>query len=206
MISATRTLPDGYIQTHEFNLAKNKRLAILLNIVGFIIFVLSFVLLGLFVRWVRPDLSTITFTIRGDVSALLQLLGLFLLVALIMVVHELIHGLFFWVFTRSKPTYALRPAYAYAAAPDWFILVRQYWIIGLAPLVLIDAIGILLILLAPAGWILTILLLVALNTAGSIGDMLITARLLRLSPAGLAKDTGDSVCFFEPATALSKSV
>jgi hypothetical protein len=206
MISATRTLPDGYIQTHEINLAKNKRLAILLNIVGFIIFVLSFVLLGLFVRRVRTDLSTITFTMRGDLSALLQLLGLFLLVALIMVVHELIHGLFFWVFTRSKPAYALRRSYAYAAAPDWFIPFRQYWIIGLAPLVLIDAIGILLILLAPTGWILPILLLVALNTAGSIGDMLITLRLLRLSPASLAKDTGDSVCFFEPDAAMTKSV
>jgi hypothetical protein len=205
MISATRTLPDGYTQTHEINLTKNKRLSNLLNIAGFIIFVLSFVLLGLFVRWVRPDLSIITFTIRGDLSALLQLLGLLLLVALIMVVHVLIHGLFFWVFTRSKPAYALRRAYAYAAAPDWFIPVRQYWIIGLAPLVLIDAIGILLIMLAPARWILTILLLVALNTAGSIGDMLITLRLLRLSPASLAKDTGDSVCFFEPDTAMSKS-
>lgn len=206
MISATRTLPDGYTQTHEIDLAKNKRLSILLNIAGFMIFVLSFVLLGLFVRWVRPDLSTITFTMRGDLSALLLLPGLLLLVALIMVVHELIHGLFFWVSTRSKPAYALRRAYAYAAAPDWFIPVRQYWMIGLAPLVLIDAIGILLILLAPAGWILTILLLVALNTGGSIGDMLITLRLLRLSPASLAKDTGDSVCFFEPDTAMSKSV
>ena len=72
MISATRTLPDGYTQTHEINLAKNKRLSILLNIAGFIIFVLSFVLLGLFVRWVRPDLSTITFTMRGGLSALLR--------------------------------------------------------------------------------------------------------------------------------------
>jgi len=205
MISSTRTLPDGYIQTHEINLAKNKGLAILLNIVGFIVFALSFVLLGLFVRWSRPELATITFSIRGGLSTILQLLGLLVLVAIITVVHELIHGFFFWVFTRSKPVYALRPAYAYAAAPDRFIPVRHYWMIGLAPLVIMDAIGLLLILLAPASWILTILLLVALNTAGSIGDMFITARLLRLSPASLAKDTGDRVCFFEPDATVSKS-
>jgi len=204
MISSTRTLPDGYIQTQEINLAKNKGLAILLNIVGFIIFGLSFVLLGSFVRWARPELATITFSIRGGLSTILQLLGLLVLVAIITVVHELIHGFFFWVFTRSKPVYALRPAYAYAAAPDWFIPVRHYWIIGLAPLVIMDAIGLLLILLAPAGWILTILLLVTLNTAGSIGDLFMTAQLLRMSPASLAKDTGDRVCFFEPANAISK--
>ena len=202
MISSTRTLPEGYIQTHEIDLAKNKGLSILLNLVGIIIFFLSFVLLGSFVRWVRPELSTSTFTIKFDLSTLL---GLLVLVALTMVVHELIHGFFFWVFTRSKPVYALRPAYAYAAAPDWFIPIRHYWIIGLAPLVLIDAIGLLMILLTPASWILTIVLLVALNTAGSIGDMLITAQLLRLSPASLAKDTGDKVSFFEPSADVSKS-
>ena len=206
MISSTRVLPDGYIQTHEINLAKNKGLGILLNFVGIIIFFLSFVLLGAFVRWARPELSDITFTIKVDLSTILQLLGLLLLVAFILVVHELIHGYFFWVFTRGKPVYALRLAYAYAAAPDWFIPVRHYWIIGLAPLVLIDAIGLLLIFLAPASWILTIILLVALNTGGSIGDMFITAWLLRLSPASLAKDTGDRVCFFEPVAAVSKSV
>ena len=202
MISSTRTLPDGYVQTHEIDLAKNKELAILLNLVGVIIFFLSFVLLGSFVRWARPDLSTGTFTIKFD---LLTILVLLVLVALTVVVHELIHGFFFWVFTRSRPVYALRPAYAYAAVPDWFIPIRHYWIIGLAPLVLIDAIGLLLILLSPAGWILTIVLLVTLNTAGSIGDMLITTQLLRLSPASLAKDTGDKVSFFEPSAAVSRS-
>lgn len=202
MISSTRTLPDGYVQTHEVDLSKNKGLASLLNIVGVVIFFLSFVLLGWFIRWARPELSASTFSIKFDLSTIL---GLLVLVALTVVVHEFFHGFFFWVFTRSRPVYALRPAYAYAAAPDWFIPIRHYWIIGLAPLVLMDAIGLLLILFAPASWILTIVLIVALNTAGSIGDMLITAQLLRFSTGSLAKDTGDKVSFFEPAAAVSRS-
>ena len=107
MISSTRTLPDGYVQTREIDLAKNKGLAILLNIVGVILFFLSFVLLGSFVRWARPELLTSTFTITFDLSTIL---GLLVLVAFTVVVHELIHGFFFWVFTRSRPVYALRPA------------------------------------------------------------------------------------------------
>lgn len=198
MISSTQTLPDGYIQTHEINLAKNKVLAVILNVVGFFIFFFSNVLLRSFANWVRPGLLSSTYTFTVNLSTIGQLLALLALVALILVVHELIHGFFFWMFTRSKPIYALHLAYAYAAAPDWFIPFRQYWIIGLAPLVIIDAIGLLLILLTPTSWILPVIFLVALNTGGAIGDILITARLFRLSPACLVKDSGAGVCFFEP--------
>jgi len=198
MISSTRTLPDGYIQTHEINLAKTKGLAVLLNIAGLFIFFFSFWLLGSFANWVRPGLVSSTLAFQVNLSTIGQLLGLLALVVLILVAHELFHGFFFWVFTRSKPVYALHLTYAYAAAPDWFIPFRQYWIIGLAPLVIMDAIGLLLIWLAPTGWILPVMLLVALNTGGAVGDILSIARLFRLSPACLVKDRGDGVCFFEP--------
>ena len=198
MISSTQTLPDGYIQTHEINLAKNKGLAVLLNVAGLFIFFFSFWLLGSFANWVRPGLVSSTFTFQLNLSTIGQLLGLLVLVALILVVHELIHGFFFWVFTRNKPVYVLHLTYAYAAAPDWFIPFRQYWIIGLAPLVIMDAIGLLVIWLAPTGWILPVILLVALNTSGAVGDILSIVRLFRSSPACLVKDSGDGICFFEP--------
>jgi hypothetical protein len=199
MLSSTQTLPEGYIQTHEIDLAKNKWLAVLLNIAGFFIFILSFALLGLFASRVHPGLLIGTLSILIDLSTLGQLLGLLAAAAIILVMHELIHGFFFWMFTRSKPVFALHLAYAYAAAPGWFIPARQYWIIGLAPLVIITAIGLLLIWLAPASWVLPVILITALNIGGAAGDMLVIARLLRTSPACLANDAGDRVCFFEPA-------
>ena len=54
-----------------------------------------------------------------------------------LVVHELIHGLFFWLFTGSAPRYGLGLSYAYAAAPDWYIPRRKYQVTGLAPVVII---------------------------------------------------------------------
>jgi len=174
MISSTTTLPDADVQTHENGLEEYNRLATLLNIVGVVLFFLGFVLLVSFIGRARPELSSSTLTIIFDLS---MILGLLVLVALTMVVHEFLHGFFFRVFTHSRPVYALPPGYADAAAPDWFIPIRDYWIIGLAPLVLLDAIGLLLILLAPGSWILTIVWIVALNTAGSIGDILITVQL-----------------------------
>ncbi len=196
MISSTKTLPDGYRQTSEINLSKSKGLSILLNVAAILLFVLSLVLLGAFLRRTRPELFTGALPFTLD---LLQIAGLFASVALMLLVHELIHGLFFWVFTRSRPVFALRPLYAYAAAPEWFIPARYYWIIGLAPLVLIDLIGLLFILVVSPGWIPMLGFLVILNTAGAVGDLFIVAGLLRLSPGSLVKDAGDCVNFFERA-------
>jgi uncharacterized membrane protein (DUF485 family) len=196
MISPTRTLPDGYRQTDEIDLAKNKSLAVLLSLVAMVLFVLCFLLLGSFVGWARPELSTGTSVFTLD---LFRILTFFAAIILTILVHEAIHGFFFWVFTRSQPVFALRLEYAYAAAPDWFIPVRQYWIIGLAPLLLIGALGLVLIFVASPGWIPMLVFLVALNTAGAVGDLFIVARLLRLSPGSLVKDAGDQMSFFELA-------
>jgi hypothetical protein len=201
--SSTQTLPDGYARTLEINLAKNKGSAVLLNIVGLFISILAFVLMGLLTRFARPGAFSEAFIFKADLSTMGQLLVLVLLIAVSLVVHELIHGFFFWLFTRSKPVYALHLAYAYAAAPDWYIPVRQYWIVGLAPLVLIDLAGLLLVLLASPGLILLIIFLVAFNTGGSVGDMWIILNSLCKSPACLVNDVGDGVTFFEP---LSPSI
>jgi hypothetical protein len=199
MISSTRTLPGGYIQTDEINLARNKGLAVVLNIVGFFIIIFSFILLVLFARWARPGLFSDAFTYNTNLSTIGALLVLIVLVTLSLILHELIHGFFFWIFTRSKPVYALNLAYAYASAPLWYIPVSQYWIIGLAPLVLIDTIGLLLIILTPASWVLLLIFLVASNTGGAVGDLWVAFRLLRASPDCLINDVGDSVAFYEPA-------
>lgn len=203
MSSSTRTLPDGYRQTSEINLARDMGLMILVNLVGTVIFVLSLILLGSFLDRARPDFATseVAFTLN-----IFGLFGLFVSLILTVLLHELIHGVFFWAFTGSRPVFALRLLYAYAAAPDWFIPARHYWIIGLAPLVLIGMLGLLIIALAPIGWIPLFGFLVALNTAGATGDLFIIARLLRLSPDSLINDAGDRILFFEPPVPSSNSV
>lgn len=196
--STTQTLPDGFKKTYEINLAKNKGLAILLNIVGLILFMVIFALLILLAYWVRPGFSSGFIQNIGIMSSLWLLLVLIVLIAFTLVLHELIHGFFFWLFTHSKPIYALHLAYAYAAAPDWFIPIRLYWIIGIAPLLIIDAAGLLLIFVVPVSWLLAIIFLITLNTGGAVGDLLVLSHLLRVSPACLVNDVGDGVSFFEP--------
>ena len=198
MNTLTQTLPAGYIQSGQIDLKKDKRLIILLNIVGVTVIVLSFYLLSAFTAWVRPDIMT--FSVTVTVTNLLGALGL---TVLILPLHEGIHGLFFWIFSRSRPVFGLRPLYAYAGAPTWFFPKGQFFITTLAPLVVIGAAGLLLLLLAPISWVLMIVFLVASNTGGAVGDLFVFFRLLRSSPTSFANDTGEVVTFYELAPAVS---
>jgi hypothetical protein len=144
MNTSTQSLPDGYVQSDEINLKKNKRLAILLNIGAFIIFIPMFYLLSRFIALVRPDITNFSVTITIG-----KVFGAIGLVVLVLNIHEIIHGLFFWIFSHGRPVFALRPLYAYAGAPTWFFPKRQYAITALGPLVIIGAVGLLLLLLAP---------------------------------------------------------
>ena len=192
MNTSTQTLPAGYIQSIQINLKKDMRLAILLNIGAFIIFIPMFYLLSRFIALVRPDITNFSVTITIG-----KVFGAIGLVVLVLIIHEIIHGLFFWIFSHGRPVFALRPLYAYAGAPTWFFPKRQYAITALGPLIIIGAVGLLLLLLAPISWMLMIALLVALNTSGAIGDIFVFFRLLKCSQTSFANDTGEVVTFFE---------
>ena len=192
MNTSTQTLPVGYIQSGQIDLKKDKRLAILLNIGAFIVFIPMFYLLPGFTALVRPESTNFSGTITiGNV------LGALGLTVVVLIIHEIIHGLFFWIFSHGRPVFALRPLYAYAGAPAWFFPKRQYAITALGPLVIIGAVGLLLLLLAPISWIPMIAFLVALNTGGAMGDLLAFIRLLKCSPTSFTNDTGDVVTFYE---------
>lgn len=125
------------------------------------------------------------------------MLSAFGLTVIILLLHEGIHGFFFWVFSRSRPVFGLRPLYAFFGAPTWFFQKRQYAITALGPLFIIAAVGLLFLMAGPADWVLMIAFLVAINTGGAIGDMFVFNRLLKSSPTSFANDNGDVVTFFE---------
>jgi hypothetical protein len=192
---STQSLPDNYQPVYIINLAKNKLLAVVLNLAALFVVLLSFWLLGIFTKWIHPDLSRTIISVKFGLSEIIFLL---FLVVLNLVVHELIHGVFFWLITRSKPVFGLSLSYAFAAAPHWYIPKRFYWIIGLAPLILISLIGLLIIAIGPPSWMLPALVVTGFNTGGAVGDIWIIFRLLRTSSTSLVNDTGHTVSFFQP--------
>jgi len=194
MTQSTQTLPDGYQRLFIINLAKNIVLAIVLNIASLFVIVLSFWLLMLFAKVMHPEFSNTLFSLQ---FGLLESIILIILVVFNLVIHELIHGMFFWLFTHSKPIFGFSLSYAFASAPDWYIPKSHYLIIGLAPLILIGLAGLLIIAIGPTSWILPALLVTGFNTGGAIGDIWIIYKLLRTNSTCLVNDTGHQVSFFQ---------
>jgi Putative zincin peptidase len=194
---STKALPEGYAQSDEINLKKNKRLAIILNIIAVVVAIFSFYLLSGFTALMRPGLMNSS----GSITLVMVviLVGLYVI---LMTMHELIHGFFFWVFTRSRPVFGIRQFYAFAGAPAWYIPTRQYAFVTLGPLIIIGVAGMLLMLIVPESWLLTIIFLVALNTGGAMGDFLVFTHLFKLPQTCLANDTGDVITFYEHALPL----
>lgn len=191
----TRSLPEGYTLAREINLLRDRNLALGLNVAALMAFFLVMMALNALMILMCPGGVSLTFTGDSMLGTLALLVGL---TVVNLVVHEAIHGLFFYVFTRTRPVFALRLAYAYAAAPDWYIPARAYTVIGLAPLILIDLVCLLLMLLVPA-WTFALALVIGLNTSGAVGDLFIVGLVLRSRRDCLVNDRGDSVAVYAPS-------
>jgi hypothetical protein len=110
------------------------------------------------------------------------------------VLHEAVHGAFFWLFTRERPRFGLHlPFAAYAAAPDWLLLRFQHLVVGLAPFAVITLLGLALLPVAPPLVVSALLLVIVTNAAGSTGDFLMAAWLLMQPADVLVQDTGAAI-------------
>jgi hypothetical protein len=127
-----------------------------------------------------------------------DLIALILSIVVMVVFHELIHGLFFWLFTHERPKFALRSGYAFAAAPEWYLPKFQYIMVGLSPFVIISIISIVLAALFPPKIIPYLLLIATFNAAGALGDMIVVAWIFRQSDIILVRDQGDKFSIFAP--------
>lgn len=115
-----------------------------------------------------------------------------------LVIHEGIHGIFFWLFTHSRPKFAFRGAYAYAAAPGWYIHRNPFLVTTLAPLLIISLAGLVIMRFVPAAALAAVWFIIIMNASGSVGDMLVAVWILRHTRLGCIQDQGDKVTLYLP--------
>ncbi|MGC1379209.1 MAG: DUF3267 domain-containing protein [Anaerolineales bacterium] len=188
-MNPTKTLPEPYTLAWAVDMKKDRRLHWTLQLAGMVWFFLAgFILLKIVVA-LRPD-----FVLEGQFDlwevlafALAALLIIFVTAAL----HELVHGFFFWFFTKERPKFGIGPGYAYAAAPDWYFPKGEYLVVGLAPLVVLTVVGLVAIALVPLAWVGAIFLAIVFNAGGAVGDLYIGIRIGGEARNVWVKDTGD---------------
>lgn len=197
---ATRQLPDGYTLTKEFNLSDSVVSKIVLSLASLVLFFLFWVLFTWLLGILRPGILEqqpgLSISFFGVDSVLFGLLVLVALTFAMVFLHEGIHGLFFWIFTKEKPCFGFKVVYAFAGAPDWYITKVPYLIIGISPLILITLVAFGLLLFLPPAWILPVLFFMTLNASGAVGDIYTIFWLVRAPRNILVNDTGDHVTVF----------
>ena len=195
-----QSLPADYEVHKTFDLSKNIRLAILMNLLGLVLFFVFGWLMLSAASAIRPEAAfgnlELTLNLVDLIPALGLLVGFLGLAFLMLIFHEGLHGLFFWVFTGARPKFGFKGVYAYAAAPDWYLSRLPYVVVALAPLVILTALGVAALWVVPASCILPSLLLVTLNASGAIGDILISFWTLWLPKDALIQDFGDGVSVY----------
>ena len=133
----------------------------------------------------------------SSLSGILQaILAVVVVTAVMIVLHEAVHGVGFWIFTRTMPVFAFKGVYAYAAAPAWYLPKAQYLLVALAPLVVLSLLGVALMLVVPTGGFIILLLFLVSNASGAVGDLWVVGWLLRQPSKCYANDRGDAVTLF----------
>ncbi len=194
---ARKDLPDGYRSAWTFNITHTKEI-IWLNVLGLILFLFSLWAFTALTHLLRPGLfdSGIVLKIGSIGQATLNLVAFLVVMGVMLLVHEGFHGLFFWIFSRSRPVFAFKIYYASASAPGWYFPRWQYILVGLAPLLFITLIGILCLAWLPAPLILPTWLILVFNTSGAVGDLWVVGNLLRFPASAYILDSGDASEFF----------
>lgn len=190
----------GYQKTAEFSLKNNLKAVVLMNVAGFFLLILSVWLLIQYTGLVRPQDFTAGFSGSiGSLGGMISGIALLLLdIAVMVILHEAVHGLFFWLFTGKRPLFAIRPGYAYAAAPGSFLPRNRYLLVGLAPFVILTLLGLALIPLVPQSFLLFLNVFIVMNFSGAVGDLWVVFWLLTKNSSARIQDFGDRIEVFEP--------
>jgi hypothetical protein len=191
----TLNLPDSYQLSGSLNLSKDHRLAILLNLLGLVLLVFFGWVFILAMQFLRPgfDGQLLNLVVGSPVEIIYFLISLLVVSVIMVVAHEAVHGLIFWLITRQRPVYGFRGLYAFASAPGWFIARNPYLVVAIAPFIAITTLGLGLMAVIPTGLILQILLLITLNASGAVGDLAVVFWLLTQPASIYVQDFGDGI-------------
>lgn len=184
MYSVT-TLPEGYREIFAVDLQKDKKKALMINLLGALIMIA----MGVPMHFVVP-FSTL-FSMEDGL--LMYAVRFFVMIAAMIgyiVLHELTHAVVMRIFGAKKVRFGFTGLYAFAGSEQDYFSKGAYILIALAPLVLLGIVILLVNLLVPAAWFWVVYLVQISNVSGAIGDLYVTVKFLGMPKDILVNDTG----------------
>lgn len=192
-----RVLPADYREVRQLRLNQRGRL-FWLNILSLVPMMIGGVIVyGLLILYHAAGAPLVIHNLPDSTN---QWVGL-VLVLPILPLHELMHGLMITRFGH-RARYGVKLLVLFATADGAYFRRNEFIQIALAPLVILSAVGLFLMLFLPAGLAQWIALAVILNAAGAIGDIWMALAALRYDSSALVQDEADSMRIFTRITVL----
>jgi lysophospholipase L1-like esterase len=176
-------LPALYERFEEVNLKTDGKLRFRLNVWS-LLMVVPFL----------PILFLLGFSIDMP-----QYFMMLLLMGIVIVCHEWIHGVFFQRHYPGKVRYQFHGFAFSASMAGRFFYKREYLIIGLAPAAILNPLLLIAVLLVPTEWKGIAFVLFILHFSACVADFYVAWRMRKFAADVLAEDTGVGMTFYRPA-------
>lgn len=183
-MKSVENLPEGYQEIYHIDLQKNKKTALLVNMLAIVMAVLLIVPMA-FVVPIAPLFNME----NGIVEYMLRFVSIMVFMVLYMVLHELVHGIAMKICGTKKVKYGFTGLYAFAGSKDFYDK-KAYIFIALAPVVLWGIVLAVINPLVPIEWFWVVYLIQIVNLSGAAGDLFVTVKFSRLPSDILVQDCG----------------
>ena len=189
------SLPDNYQEVLYWRVTEKTVRVISLNLLGLFLCVIFGIMFSNVAASLGslPSDSEFQFGLGVMVSVILA-------VPLVVIFHELVHGLVMQVF-GARPTYGVlwKQMLFYATSPGYAFRRNDYVIIALAPFVFISILAVLgMWLFQGTVWMVLFWTCGIINASGAAGDLWITIMVLRYPAAAYVMDERDGIRVFLP--------
>jgi len=189
-MKAVENLPEGYNKIYAIDLQKNKRIALLVNLLAIVIAVL----LAVPMHFVVPFFSMLSME-NGMQNYMLRFGAFLVFVVLYMILHEFVHGIAMKICGTKKVKYGFTGMYAFAGSKD-FYGKKAYIFIALAPVVFWGIVLAIVNLFVSVEWFWVVYLIQIINVSGAAGDLFVTVKFSRLPRDILIQDYGVGMTVF----------
>lgn len=183
-MKALQTLPEDYKEILSIDLQKDKKLAILVNVLAIIIAAIMAVPMHFAV-----PISTLFDMSNGLSAYAIRFVILMVAIVIYMILHELVHGITMKICGTKKVKYGFTGLYAYAGSTDYYDK-RSYIIIALAPVVVWGFVLAVTNAFVPPEWFWVVYFIQICNISGAAGDMYVTLKFSKLPKDILVSDYG----------------
>ena len=183
-------LPNNYGEIFKVDLAKDKKLSLIINILAVIVMILMCALGNLFVpvtKLFSMEQGFLSYTMRFVVL----IVGQFVYIIL----HEGVHGIVMKMYGAKNIKFGLKGPYAFAGCEDYFDK-PSYIAVALAPIVVLGIVLLIINLVVSIEWFWVVYFIQVTNVGGAMGDLYVTCKFVKMPNDILVKDTGVSMTVY----------